>query len=144
MTKIKECIFCKIISGDAPVSKIYEDDEVLVFPTLQPVNPGHLLIIPKRHVPFFADLDENTAMHIMKTAKKLTSAIRKSGFRCEGVNLFVADGDAAGQEIMHFHMHVYPRFKGDEFGFKYNLKKHFIEMDRPELDKIAMKIKKFI
>ncbi len=137
----KHCIFCEIIAGKAQASIVYEDEKVMVFPPLQPVNEGHVLVIPKKHAPYFADLDEDTAMHIMKIAKKLTAAIRKSKFKSEGVNLFLADGEAAHQEVFHFHLHVYPRFAGDSFGFKYDLKKHFVRMKRDELDKVAKEIK---
>lgn len=135
------CIFCKIIAGKSPISIIYEDDKVLVFPPLQPINKGHLLVIPKKHVPYLADLDEETTMYIMKIAKKMAAAIRKSEYTSEGVNLFLADGEAAHQEVFHLHLHVYPRFIGDDFGFKYNLEKHFVEMKRSELDKIAKEVK---
>lgn len=137
----ENCIFCKIIAGEAPASIVYEDEKVLVFPPLQPVNEGHLLIIPKKHAPYFADLDEDTAMHIMKIAKKLTAAIRKSKYKSDGVNLFLADGEAAHQEVFHFHLHVYPRFFGDDFGFKFDREKHFVKMERSKLDDISKEIK---
>ena len=141
---MEDCIFCKIIAGKAEASIVYEDELVLVFPPLHPVNKGHLLIIPKRHAAYLADIDESTAAHVMKTAKTMAAAIRKSGYRCEGINLFLADGEAAEQEVFHFHLHVYPRFKGDGFGFKYDKERHFLEMGRPELDKIAEEIKKHL
>ncbi|GAI66298.1 unnamed protein product, partial [marine sediment metagenome] len=62
----------------------------------------------------------------------------------EGINLFVADGDAAGQEVFHFHLHVYPRFEGDGFGFKYDRSKHFLYLNRPQLDEIAKEINRYI
>lgn len=139
---MEECIFCKIIAGEAEASLVYEDDLVMVFPPLHPVNKGHLLIIPKKHAAYLADIDEGTAVHVMKVARKIAAAIRKSDYRCEGINLFLADGEAAEQEVFHFHLHVYPRFKGDGFGFKYDKEKHFLEMARPELDGIAEEIKK--
>ena len=123
---------------------VYEDEKIAIFPTLQPVNKGHLLIIPKKHSPCFKDLDPETAAYIMKTAQKVSCAIRKSRYKCEGINLFLADGEAAQQEVFHFHLHVYPRFAGDGFGFKYDKLKHFVRMERPELDKIAQEIKKHI
>ena len=138
------CIFCKIIEGKSPVSIAYEDAKVLVFPPLEPVNTGHMLIVPKKHAPYLADLDERTNLHIIKIARKVAVAIRKSKYKCEGINWFLADGEAAHQEVFHFHFHVYPRFKGDGFGFKYDKKKNFIHMDRPELDKVARDIKKLL
>ena len=137
----EHCIFCKIIAREAPASIIYEDDKVLVFPPLQPVNEGHLLVIPKKHAPYLADLDEETTMYVMKIAKKMARAIRKSKYKSEGINLFLADGEAAHQEVFHLHLHVYPRFTGDDFGFKYDSQKHFVEMQRTELDKVAEEIK---
>ena len=134
------CIFCQITKGEVSSSLIYQDDRVVVFPTLEPVNPGHVLIVPKIHADCLNDLDEETAGHIMKIAKKAAAAIRKSNFKCDGINIFVADGEAAGQEVAHFHLHVYPRFKGDGFGFKYDKSKHFIRMDRKEMDNIAKEI----
>ena len=117
----EHCIFCKIIAGKSPVSIVYEDDRVIVFPPLQPVNKGHLLVIPKKHAPYLADIDEKTAMYVMKIAKKIAAGIRKSKFKSEGVNSFLADGEAAHQEVFHLHLHVYPRYAGHDFDFKYDL-----------------------
>jgi len=88
------------------------------------------------------DLDEETTLHIMKVARRIAAAIRKSKYTSEGINLFVADGEAAGQEVFHFHLHVYPRFRGDDFGFKYDRSKHFIRLSRPELNEIAKEIRR--
>lgn len=135
------CIFCEIVAGRSPVSVVYQDERVMVFPTIQPVNDGHLLVIPKEHKAYIADVDDDLVMHIMKISKMMASAIRRSKFKCEGINLFVADGEVAGQEIFHFHMHVYPRFENDGFGFEYDLEKHFIRMDRQEMDDVAEEIR---
>src|ERR1700712_560825 len=109
----EECIFCKIVAKEAPASVIYEDDVVTAFMTIQPVNPGHFLVIPKKHTPYLADMDEETGEHLFKITMRLGKALRKSGVKVEGVNLFLADGEAAFQEVFHTHMHVFPRFKGD-------------------------------
>jgi histidine triad (HIT) family protein len=135
-----DCVFCQIVKGESPVSLVYEDDIISVFPTLEPINPGHLLIIPKKHAPYLSDLEEETASHIMIMASRLALAIRRSKFKCEGINIFVADGEAAGQDVFHFHLHVYPRFNGDGFGFKYDKSKHFVRMNRAEMDEIASEI----
>jgi len=136
-----KCIFCKIIEGKSPVSIVYEDETVLVFPPLQPVNAGHMLIIPKKHVPYLADLDEKTNLHVIKIARNIAAAIRKSDYKCEGINWFLADGEAAHQDVFHYHLHVYPRFKGDGFDFKWDKDKNFILMDRDQLDIVAQDIK---
>lgn len=139
----ENCPFCKIVKGKLPVSLIFEDDRVAIFPVLQPVNEGHVIIIPKKHCPYFEDLDEETTAYIMKLAKRMDAAIRKSKLKCDGVNLFLADGEAAHQEVFHFHLHVYPRFVGDGFGFKFDDKKHFLHKERAELDSVAGELKKF-
>jgi len=109
------CVFCKIVAGEAPVSKVHEDDRSLVIMTLGPVTPGHAMVIPKAHVPYLAQLDEELGMHLFRISQRVAAAIRESGLRCEGVNFFLADGEAAFQEVFHFHMHVFPRYKGDPF-----------------------------
>ena len=111
----ENCVFCKIVAGELPVSKVYEDDLLLGLMTIGPVTPGHAMVIPKEHVPFFNDLDPEVGAHLFQVTQKLAQAIRESGLRCEGINLFLADGEAAFQEIFHFHLHVFPRYEGDPF-----------------------------
>ena len=89
-----DCVFCQIVKGEPPYRLIYQDDKVIVFPTYEPVNPGHVLIVPKVHAAYLNDLEEETAAHIMKIAKKVAAAIRKSDLKCDGINIFVADGEA--------------------------------------------------
>ncbi len=137
----QRCVFCRIVAGTGPVSLVYEDDLVLVFPTLHPVNQGHLFIVPKRHCETLQDLDEPTAAHAMTVAKRMAAAIRASGVKCEGINLFVADGEPAGQEVPHFHLHVYPRYQGDGFGFRYDQDRHFVQIDRNQMDMVAAEIR---
>jgi histidine triad (HIT) family protein len=135
------CILCKIVAGTSPVSLIYQDENIMVFPDLYPINPGHLLIIPKAHVTSMVDLEPEIAADMMKMAIRLDKAIRKSHFQCQGVNIFIADGEAAGQDVFHFHLHVIPRFSGDGFGFKYDKSKHFLKMERATLNDAAKEIK---
>lgn len=93
----------------------YEDELVLGLMTISPVNDGHALIIPKQHVAYLADLDEAVGQRVFTITQRTAAAIRASGLRCEGINLFLADGEAAFQEVFHLHMHVFPRFSGDSF-----------------------------
>jgi histidine triad (HIT) family protein len=109
------CVFCEIVAGRAPASVVYEDDRCLAIMTIGPVNPGHLLVLPRAHAPYLADLDEETGGHLFVVAMRMAAAIRASGLRCEGINLFLADGEAAFQEVFHLHLHVFPRFTGDGF-----------------------------
>src|SRR5919112_4662522 len=132
-----DCIFCAIVAGSAPASIVYEDADLLAFLTIGPVTPGHLLIIPKRHAPFLADLDEATGARMFAVAMRLAQALRASGLRCEGINLFLADGEAAFQEVFHTHLHVIPRFVGDTFHVDADWS---ITPSRAELDEIAAQV----
>jgi diadenosine tetraphosphate (Ap4A) HIT family hydrolase len=109
------CIFCAIVAGQEPASLVHDDDVCLAFMDLYPVAPGHLLVVPKEHAPGLAELDADAGRHMFVVAQRLAAALRRSGLRCEGVNLFLADGEAAGQEVFHVHLHVVPRFQGDGF-----------------------------
>ena len=112
---MSDCIFCDIVSGRAPASIVYRDRLCCAFMDTQPVNPGHVLIVPNVHVTSIDDLDEKVGGHLFAIAQRISRALRKSGVQCEGINLFLADGKAAGQEVFHVHLHVFPRFSGDGF-----------------------------
>jgi len=112
---MSDCIFCEIIAHRAPASIIYEDDVVIVFLDIFPITPGHTLVVPKLHVARLAELDDAIAAHMMVVAQDVAAAIYRSPVRAEGVNLFLADGAAAGQEVPHVHLHVIPRYQGDGF-----------------------------
>jgi diadenosine tetraphosphate (Ap4A) HIT family hydrolase len=131
------CIFCAIVAGSAPASIVYDDADLLAFLDIQPVTPGHLLIIPKRHAPFLADLDEATGARMFMVAMRLARALRASGLRCEGINLFLADGEAAFQEVFHTHLHVIPRFVGDTFRIDADWSS---TPSRAELDEVATRV----
>jgi histidine triad (HIT) family protein len=116
---VSDCIFCSIIQGLAAASTVYDDDIAMAFMDIQPVNPGHVLVVPKRHAAFLSELDEATTAHLFVIAKRLAAAVRHSSLRCEGINLFLADGEAAFQDVFHTHVHVIPRFHGDGFGLRF-------------------------
>ncbi|MGI5485606.1 HIT family protein [Microtetraspora malaysiensis] len=107
------CIFCAILRGEAEASIPYADDRVMVIMDIGPITPGHLLVIPRVHAVGLEDLDEATSAHVWRIGHRMGRALRRSGLRCEGVNIFLADGEAAFQEVFHFHLHVVPRFEGD-------------------------------
>lgn len=113
------CIFCRIIRGEIPASVIYRDDLAVAFMDIAPVNPGHLLVAPTAHAASLADLEETSGARLFVVGQRLASALRRSGLPCEGVNLFLADGEAAGQEVLHVHLHVVPRFAGDPVRFSW-------------------------
>ena len=112
---VNDCVFCSIERGESPASIVYEDDLVLAFLDIRPVNDGHTLVIPRRHDVTLADLEEDTAARMFSVARRVAGAVRSSPLRCEGVNLFYADGEAAFQEVFHSHLHVVPRWVGDGF-----------------------------
>jgi diadenosine tetraphosphate (Ap4A) HIT family hydrolase len=107
------CIFCDIVAGQAPASVVCEDQHCLAFMDLHPLTPGHLLVVPKPHAADLEALDPTVGGQMFAVAQRMAAALRRCGLRCAGVNLFLADGAAAGQEIFHVHLHVVPRFAGD-------------------------------
>ena len=135
------CIFCKILAKELPASIVYEDELTMAFLDIQPINPGHVLVIPKEHAAFLNDLSPKSAQQIMTVGQKIDQALRQSGLKCEGINIFLADGKAAGQEIFHVHLHVFPRFEGDGFGFRFGESYHK-HADRKALDQAAADIRK--
>ena len=128
-----QCLFCGIVGGEEISSRVYEDETVLAFMDLYPVNPGHMLVVPKRHAVGLMDLDEELGMHMWRVGHRLARALRRTDLRCEGVNIFLADGEAAFQEIFHVHLHVFPRFAGDGF----RIDAGWSESERAELDDTA-------
>jgi histidine triad (HIT) family protein len=99
---------------------------------------GRMMIIPKQHFAYLPDMDEETGCHLWTITHRTAAAIRESGVRREGINLFLADGEAAFQEVFHVHMHVFPRYKGDPFKLVADWD---VKPSREELDTIAMQIK---
>ena len=136
----ENCVFCKILDGEHPVSKVYSDEHCIGLLTIEPVNEGHVMVIPREHIPYLDDLPEHLGAHLFKVGQQLAAAIRSSGVPCEGLNMFVADGECAHQEVFHFHLHVYPRTKGDGFDFKSD-ERHFRLPPRVELDRVAALIR---
>ena len=134
------CVFCEIVHGTAPSSTVYADDSVVAFMDIQPVNEGHILVIPRGHAAALAELDRETGAHLFHVAMELSRATRQSEVRCEGVNLFLADGEAAGQEVFHVHLHLIPRYRGDGFGFRFGPEYHTLP-ERARLDEVAADIR---
>lgn len=115
---MENCVFCGIVSEALPAKIVYSDEKALAFLDSQPVNPGHVLVVPKVHATQLADLDEEVGGHIFKVAMRIAAGLRRSGIKCEGVNFLLSDGKAAFQEVFHVHLHVIPRFSGDGFRLK--------------------------
>jgi len=113
-----DCIFCKIISNELPSYKIYEDDYTIAILDINPINPGHVLVLPKVHYGKLSEIDEMEAIPIFRTLKRIEKVVAESG--CTGTNILQNNGRDAGQEIGHVHFHIIPRFKNDSFRMKYH------------------------
>jgi histidine triad (HIT) family protein len=137
---IPDCVFCNILAGKLPSSRVYQDEICTAFLDIQPVNPGHLLIVPNQHAACLAELNEDTGAHMFRIAQRLAAALRRSAVKCEGVNFFLADGEAAFQDVFHVHLHVFPRFAGDGFGLELG-PNYYNKPGRAELDEIAGNIR---
>jgi histidine triad (HIT) family protein len=137
---LDHCIFCRIVKGNEPASIVYSDEKVVAFMDIQPVNPGHVLAIPRTHSAQLYELNPETGAHMFKVAMCIAEAIRRSGIKCEGVNLWLADGEAAFQDVFHVHLHVIPRFINDGFGLKLS-PDYGVRPNRKELNETAEKIR---
>jgi histidine triad (HIT) family protein len=131
----QNCIFCKIIAGDIPAEKIYENHHSIAFLDIQPVNFGHALIVPKEHHDVFLNTPHEVLCDIMEAAKKVATAII-AATGADGFNLTLNNGEAAGQAVFHTHFHVIPRFKDD--GLKHWAHKNY---GAGEAEALALKIK---
>lgn len=106
--KDENCVFCKIVAGAIPSFQIYEDDEVLAFLDIHPVSPGHTLVIPKAHFPDLVSAPEEILGRVVAVAQRVATAVL-AGTGSSGFNLTTANGQSAGQEVMHLHFHIIPR-----------------------------------
>ena len=137
---MNSCIFCDIVSGLAPANLVHRDEWCVAFMDIHPVNPGHVLVVPRAHAVLFSELDKEYVGPMFQVAQRLGAALRKSGIKCEGVNLFLADGRAAGQDVMHVHLHVIPRFHGDGHHLRFS-PSYFKLPSSTELEKNAEMIR---
>ncbi|MBW2977881.1 HIT family protein [Candidatus Woesearchaeota archaeon] len=133
-----DCIFCKIINGEIPASKVYEDEKVLAFLDIAPVNKGHTLVIPKKHHETLLDMPDNLLADVMKATKKVAKAVIKAA-RTDGFNIMQSNKQTAGQVVPHFHLHIIPRLEKD--GLKHWPGKKYEE---GEMEKIAADIKSLL
>lgn len=132
---MNKTVFEKVISGEFEGSFVYKDAICAVFMDLNPLNPGHVLVVPLKPVERLTSLDSKVAGHLFEIAQKVLKAIEMSGIKIDGANVFLSDGEVAGQEVPHVHLHVVPRFTGD--GMRVSFGKPFQREDRQELDRIA-------
>lgn len=111
---MKDCSFCKIIKGELPSNKIYENSHVYVFAPLKEdiISKGHMLIIPKKHYENIYDITNEELEHVVEVAKHIAEKLKEK-YKAEGINLLHASGKAAQQSAFHFHMHLIPRYEKD-------------------------------
>ena len=112
---MENCIFCKIANGEIPSATLYEDEDFRVILDLGPATKGHALILPKAHAANIYELPDETAGKAMILAKHMAAKI-KDGLHCDGFNIVQNNGEIAGQTVFHFHMHLIPRYEGDQVG----------------------------
>ena len=110
------CVFCRIAAGTIPSTKIYEDGSTLAIMDINPLTPGHLLVLPKAHVENLFDADEKTVAEVIRVVVRIAKAIRR-GLKPDGLNVLQANGRAAFQSVPHLHFHLIPRREGDGAGF---------------------------
>lgn len=110
--KKEDCIFCKLANGEIPTRSIYEDEDFNVILDLSPATRGHALILPKEHADNLYELEDRTASKVLVLAKKLVKSMTKK-LGCDGFNLVQNNGQVAGQTVLHYHLHLIPRYEGD-------------------------------
>ena len=109
---MENCIFCKIAAGEIPSNTIYEDDSFRVILDLGPATKGHALVLPKNHYADLFEIPEDVLADAAKVAKKMAGTMKEK-LSCDGLNLVQNNGEAAGQTVMHFHLHIIPRYAND-------------------------------
>lgn len=128
---MEDCIFCKIAAGEIPSATVYEDENLRVIADIAPANPGHLLILPKVHAADFTQLSQETAVQVICAARKIVGAVQKA-LKPDGINVLQNNGEAAGQTVMHYHMHIIPRYRGDRVHMSW-------EHQEPDMEEIRRK-----
>ena len=135
---MSDCIFCKIINGEIPSAKVYEDEHVYAFLDISQVTKGHTLVIPKKHEKNLYELSGESARHVFSAVPKIANAI-KDAYHPIGLNLLNNNGEIAGQSVFHFHVHLIPRYgEGDGFGAVW--KTHNDDYTQEDLQQIAKEI----
>ena len=130
-----DCIFCKLANGEIPTATLYEDDDFRVILDQGPATKGHALILPKKHYANLYELPEELAARAMVLAKRMAGAMTEA-LNCDGFNLVQNNGEAAGQTVFHFHMHLIPRYKGDKVGLGWHMGELTDEVKNEILDKM--------
>jgi len=115
--KKENCIFCKIAEKKEFAAILYEDEDIMAFMDIKPINEGHALVIPKKHAVLVEELDEDLFLKLFPIARKIAYRIKEKILETTAINYFIADGKDAGQEVFHVHLHIIPRKPNDGFKF---------------------------
>ena len=133
---MSDCVFCKIVAGQIPSTRVYEDEHTLAFMDIGQVNPGHVLVAARKHADSLYALDDAQAAALARTSARVARAIRDA-FKPEGLSVYQANGKAAGQTVFHYHVHLLPRHAGDGMELVWPVK----NPPREKLEDYAAKIR---
>lgn len=120
---MNDCIFCKIIAGEIPSATVYEDEDFKAIMDIAPAAKGHVIILSKKHFANVFELEDTVAAKVLVVARKIAKAIKEE-LNCDGINLLQNNGEAAGQTVYHFHMHVIPRYNDDHVNVPWTHEKY--------------------
>ena len=141
--KDENCIFCKLANGDIPTATVYEDEDFRVILDANPAAKGHALILPKEHYANLYEIDDELAGKSMILAKKMITKLTKA-LGCDGYNIVQNNGEAAGQTVFHYHVHMIPRHKDDKVGLGWTMhelteeeKERMLKMDVPKFEAVG-------
>lgn len=115
---MEDCIFCKIVAGEIPSARVYEDEGKMAFMDIGPVRPGHVLLIPKAHYERVTDLPAEVAADLFSVAPEIASAVVAAA-GASGFNIFQTNGACSGQVVPHVHLHIIPRHEDDGYSFRW-------------------------
>ncbi len=132
-----DCIFCKIIKGEVPCSKVYEDDDVLAFLDISPNNKGHTLVIPKQHHETILDIPDELLKKVIMLVKKVSIVLKKDS---DGINILQNNYKPGGQLVPHIHFHIIPRFENDNHKFEWS----HIKYEDGEVEQYRQKIENLL
>jgi histidine triad (HIT) family protein len=134
-----DCIFCRIAEKEASANLIYEDEEVVAFLDIKPLNEGHTLVVPKKHYAFIYEVPDEEVAHLYTIAKRVAIAV-KQGVNADGITIAQQNERGAGQDVFHVHVHVIPRYEGQRLPRFEDVR----EASRKKLDEVARKLKRYI
>jgi len=135
-----DCLFCKIIRGEVSSYKIYEDEEIFAFFDIMPCSRGHTLIVPKEHSATFSDMRSQDAANLFKVVNKITKHL-KTNLSADGFSIGINNGKAAGQTVMHTHVHIIPRMKNDDGGSLHDIIQSDVDTSEDSMKELVELIK---